>query len=678
MPTWGYALLAALIAVLAGYVFWPSGKPTGVAAFPSAISAPFTVTGALGDQQVADGRVRVAGLNRPEEPRATATFAAAAKSLSVDPSRVVDGVDATAARAWGVDPSRRLVVGDEERQWGETDGTGAVFDPRRGRVVLVEAAALRRVVLTAARLDRPDLVELERDPAWIIADGARFDRLTGRWSRTGGTRPPCDGRVAGLLAALRAARLAGPGEAASDATATHTLEWPQDDGSTGRLRLMAAGTRRWLALEGAPPQELTEDIAARWDALLAALVEDRIADGTPLPALATVTVQRAGVESFRLERRGLADDSGVQPWWVVWSEGAEPASRGAGESIEQALRQLAVREAVQAGEPVGPDATTITCAGEGGHGGTLRVVLSAGRAWCDGWSGTVISLPEALTGLRADAQLDRMIFPIEAQRVVKLQRRWSADVIRDEVLIRATGGSWSRSWPAQATPVDADAVARLVRALARTAAERVRRTTPEDRAAAWQAELAVRIAPVRVERTGTENDVDLADTVPQERAWRLARRDDTWLAVDVTGGLTYQLSDADAETLLADLASTRLFPITPALVASVVIGGADGFRLERRGEAWSLLRGEERTPADAVAARRLLRALHGLQSGTTASVPDGGVPIALETAEGERLTARIVVAADGVVAQDARGGHRLDAAIWSQVDLAPATYVARP
>jgi hypothetical protein len=676
MPTWGYALLAALIAALAGYVFWPSGKPTGVAAFPSAISAPFTVTGALGEQQVADGRVRVAGLNRPEEPRATAAFVTAAKSLSVDPSRVVEGVDAPAARAWGVDASRRLVVGDEERQWGEAEGTGAVFDPRRGRVVLVEAAALRRVVLAAARLDRPELVDLTRDPAWLSADGARFDRITGRWSRTGGTRPPCDGRVAALLAALRAARLAGPGEAASDATAAHTLEWQQDDGSTGRLRLLAAGTRRWLALEGAPPQELTEETATRWDALLAALVEDRIADGAPLPNLATVTVQRAGIEAFRLERRGLADDYGVQPWWVVWPEGAEPASRGAGEAIEQALRQLAVRDAVHADEPVGPDATTILCAGEAGS--TLRVVLSAGRAWCDGWSGTVISLPENLANLRADAQLDRMLFPVEAQRVVKLQRRWSAEPGRDEVLIRASGGSWARSWPTQATPVDADATARLVRALARTTAERVRRTTPEDRAVPWQAELAVRIAPVQVQRTGTENDVELADTVPQERAWRLSRRDATWLAVDVTGGLTYELAEGDVETLLADLASTRLFPLTPALVASVIVGGDAGFRLERRGEAWSLLRGEERTPADAVASRRLLRALHGLQSGITASVPDGGVPIALETAEGERLTARIVVAADGVLAQDARGGHRLDAAAWSQVDLSPATYLARP
>ena len=676
MPTWGYALLAALIAVLAGYVFWPSGKPTGVAAFPSAISAPFTVTGALGEQQVADGRVRVAGLNRPEEPRATAAFAAAAKSLSVDPSRVVDGVDASAARAWGVDPSRRLVVGDEERQWGETDGTGAVFDPRRGRVVLVEAGALRRVVLAAARLDRPELVELERDPTWIIADGARFNRITGHWGHVGGRRPPCDGRIAAVLSALRAARLAGPGTATEAAEVRHALEWDQQDGSTGRLRLLADGTRRWLALEGSPPQELAAEAAAQWEGVLTALVEDRIADRTPLPSLATVTVQRAGVESFRLERRGLADDYGVQPWWVVWPEGAEPASQGAGETIEQALRRLAVRDPIEAGEPVGPDATAILCTAEGG--GTLRVVLSAGRAWCDGWSGTVTSLPEALTSLRADAQLDRRIFPVDAQRVVKLQRRWSAEAARDEVLIRATGGSWSRSWPAQATPVDADAVARLARALARIAAERVRRTTPEDRAAVWQAEVAVRVAPVQVQRTGTENDVDLADTVPQERAWRLARRDEAWLAVDVTGGLTYQLSDADAETMLADLASTRLFPITPALVAGVIIGGTDGFRLERRGEAWSLLRGEERTPADAVAARRLLRALHALQGGADASVPDGGVPIALETAEGERLTARIVVAADGVVAQDARGGHRLDAAAWSQVDLAPATYVARP
>ncbi|MBN8527455.1 MAG: hypothetical protein J0M02_19145, partial [Planctomycetes bacterium] len=205
MPKWGYALVAALIAVLAGYVLWPSSGAAGVAVFPSAIAEPFTVTGALGEQRIEGGRVKVAGLDRPAAAEAVSGFSATATAITIPPDRVVDGIDAQAAKAWGVDGTRRLQVGEEERQWGEADGGGAVWDPRRRRIHLVPAEAVRQLSQAASRLDSRTLIELPQTPAdWLMVDGVRYARRDGEWRTPGDLRPPLSGRVERIFAALRA------------------------------------------------------------------------------------------------------------------------------------------------------------------------------------------------------------------------------------------------------------------------------------------------------------------------------------------------------------------------------------------------------------------------------------------------------------------------------------------
>jgi hypothetical protein len=175
--------------------------------------------------------------------------------------------------------------------------------------------------------------------------------------------------------------------------------------------------------------------------------------------------------------------------------------------------------------------------------------------------------------------------------------------------------------------------------------------------------------------------------VPQERAWRLAPEPSadrllplgqTWLMVDAIGGLVFTIDAADAEALLADVASTRIFPVAPSLVAAVEIAGSHSFRLARNGAAWTIRREGLEVPADAIAARRLLRALAALDARGAAAIPAGdATTIVLETGDGERITARVRALGPGsVAAMTERGGVQLDADAWAQVTLDPAAYAA--
>lgn len=686
MPTWGYALVAALVAVLGAYVLWPSSGPTGSAAFPAAIAEPFAVTGALGEQRVEGGRVKVAGLDRLAAAEAVAAFAAAAGAVQAAADRVLDGIDAQAARAWGVDGSRRLAVGEEERQWGTADGVGAVWDPRRRRIHLVDEGALRGVEQAAARLDARPLLELpQAAPEWLLVDGVRLARRDGAWRFPGDLRPAATGRVERILAALRAAQLGGADGAPAAAAPLHTLALAGVGEVEERLRLLGLDGRLWLERAGTPAQELVGE-AAHLRELIAELASDRPLDPAFAPEPNAVVVVRAGREVLRLGHRGVYGEDGQKPWEVRWSGGAEPAAGDAAQRIQAAVLGLRFRSAARGPEPITPDATAIEIAAE--FGAPMRIVLGGGLAHADGWTGPLAELPALLADLRPDACLDPHPCPYELPRLVKLQRRWSAQPERDEVHARAAGGSWARTFPAGATPADAQAVHRLARSIARLQARSVRLATPTERAAPWTAELAVRIAPVKVNMTGAEDEVDLDDTVPRELAWRLRPLAEaemlypvapSWLMVDAVGGLAFTIDAADAEALLADVASTRLFPVAPTLVAAIEVAGAANFRLERRGAAWVLRGDGGERPADALAARRLLRALAALDARAAAEPPAGaGTAIVVETSDGERIAARVHAGPDGAVAVGERGPVALDPGAWSQVALDPAAYRTGP
>ena len=692
MPTWGYAIIAALIVVLATYTLWPASGSAGTAVFPAKISEPFSVTGDLGEQRVEAGRIKVAGLDRPAESIAVAAFAAAATALKVASNLVVEGIDAQAARAWGIDGSRRLIVGEQERHWGEADGTAAVWDPRTRRVCLLPTAELRRLVQAAARLDARALLELkpEQPVDWLLLDGVRLARLDGVWRFPGDQRPRASGRVERLLAALRSVQLASLTGAPAEAMATHELRLPGLAGVEERLRLLSLGERLWIERAGTPAQELAPAEAATWTTLLASLGEDRLLDPPGVGRPETIVVSCGGAEMFRLMKHGSYGSDGQKPWEVRWSGGAELAAADAGERIQNILLGLVITGAAAAPEPIWANATTITVTSE--YGSPLRAIIAGNRVWADGWSGAVAQLPEALAKLGPDTCFDLHPLPIDLERIVKLQRRWPAEPARDEVHARAAGGSWARTHPAGATPADPLAVGRLARSLVRLTAKSVHLATPAEKAAPATAELAVRIAPVKVATTGADDDVTLEDTVPQERAWRLAPMaasdrllpvGQTWLMVDTLGGLAFTIDGADAEALLADVASTRLFPLAPSLVSTVEVVGVHSFSLARSGAAWTLRQADHEVPADAIAARRLLRALATLDARGPAAIPAGasgqGTTIVIETGDGERLTAHVRVLAPGnVAAQTEHGGVLLDADAWAQVALDPAAYAAGP
>jgi len=697
MPRWGYAIVLALIAILAGYTLWPSNAATGIAVFPPKIAEPFLVTGDFGEQRVEGGRVTVAGLDRPTEAMALSAFAAGATALRVPPERVVEGVDAQAARAWGVDGSRKLVIGDQERQWGEVDGTAAVWDPRSRRVYLLKAGELRQITQAAARLDAKPLIELQPPAAapsqppqappsidWLIVDGVRMARIDGAWRFPGDQRPRASGRVERILGAVRSVQLTSVVGAPASAEAIHDVRLSGLGGIEEHLRILRADGRLWIERAGTPAQDAGD---IDWPQLITSLRDDRLLDPLGFGPPDRVTISRGGTEVFHIGKRGTYGEDGQKPWEVRWSGGAEPAAKDAGERIQSALLGLVISSAVQAAEPLWSGSTTIEIAQE--YGSPTKVVLAGSQVWASGWSGTVATMPPVLADLRPDAFLDLHPLPVELARVVKLQRTWLAEAQRNETHARAAGGSWARTFPKDATPADPLAVGRLVRSLVRLSARAVHLASPAEKAIPAQAEIAVRVAPIKVNMTGAEDEVELEDTVPQERAWKLspiASRDQllptgqAWLMVDVTGGLAFTIEAADAEALLGDVASSRLFPVATSLIAAVEVGGVSSFRLERRAAAWVIRSAGVERPADAVAARRLLRALTALEARGPAAIPSGeSVAIVVETGDGERITARILVLApDTVLAMTERGGVALDAAAWTQVGLDPAGYAAGP
>lgn len=686
MPTWGYAIVAALIAVLAGYILWPSNAVSGVAVFPAAIAEPFTVSGALGEQRIGGGRVKVAGMDRPVSAETVSGFASVATAIKIAPDRVLDGIDAQAAKVYGIDGSHRLQVGDEERQWGEADGTGAVWDPRRRRVYLLPPEAVRQLSQSSARLDARTLFELPQAQAdWLLVDGVRLARKDGEWRFPGDLRPTASGRVERIVTALRAVQLTSIAAAPPEAKPAHELSLAGIGGVVEQVRILESGERLWLERAGCPAQDLGGE-AAGWRSMLAALHEDRPLDPVATGEPNRVTVTRAGHEVFRLVHRGTYGEDGQKPWEVRWSGGAEPAPKDLAQRIQAALVSLVFKQVARGDEPITPDATTVEVAAE--YGPTLRAVIGGGRASSAGWTGPLVQVPAILADLRPDACFDNHPCPFDLARVVKLQRRWPAQAARDEVHARAAGGSWARTFPADATPADPQAVGRLARSLVRLQAKSVRLATPAERAAEPTAELSVRIAPVKVNMTGAEDEVDLDDTVPQERSWRLRAQSDaerlypvgqTWLMVDAIGGLAFIIDAADAEALLADVASTRLFPVAPTLVSAIEVAGGSAFRLERRGADWVIRTGNAEYPADALAARRLLRALAALDAHGAAKAPPGdAIAIVIETSDGERIAARVHAGPAGIVAVGERGAVTLDADAWSQVALDPAAYRTRP
>lgn len=677
MPRWGYALVLALALLLATYALWPAGAADGLAPFPARIAQPFSVTGVFGEQQVADDRVRVAGFDRPADRKAVGRLLAGLTGLRIDAKNLVEKVTPQDAQAWGIDGSRRLVAGAEERQWGEAGTSAAIYDPVRRLAYVLAPETVRGLSAGAARLDVRELLELPAAPAWFIADGVRFERTAGRWQAIGGGRPPVDGRLQAVSALLRAATLDAPGSAPSEAVSAHELRWPGANGKDGRLRLLAHAGRTWLAADGLPPQPLAPAADAAWSSALAALAADRLIDPLAAGSPELVTVSRNGGEILRLERRGEASEVGNRPWTVVWPDGSEPADEFAGERLAAALRTLEVRDPRRAPAPIGPDVVTIAVHPDGGT--PWQAVLAGSTLWSDGWAGTIGDLPAPLNALVPATFLDPRPCPLDAQLAVKLQRRWRQEPGRDEVALRAGGGAWARTFPAGAVPLDPSAVQRVVRTLCQLQARSVRLLTVADRALPYDAELAIRFAAKEARRSGgAEDEVELADTVPQERAWTLTRSGVDWSMLDLSGGLAFTIDAAAAEALLADVASDRLYPITSGLVSAIEVGGAEPFRLERGGEAWRLVRrGAPPAAADALAVRRLLRALAALRAGAAATPPPGDLlAIAVETVDGERLVASFTTTSAGVTAMTVRGAALLaDREAWSQVELRPAAYL---
>jgi hypothetical protein len=666
MPRWGYAVIAALALILAVYAFWPAPAKLGERAFPERLPDAFAITGALGEQQVALRRVRVAGLDRPADAGAISRLGTTLAGIRVPAERIVDGVDAAAARAWGVDGARRLVAGGEERAWGSSGEGAAVHDPRRARLYLIAPEALGRIARDAARLDRRALIPVNADPSALTVDGVRWAPGPGGWRAADRPRPPAAGRIANLLAQVVDLELTTIGaEPPAGATAVHRLVLDLG-GLAQRLDLLHDGSNWWIAAEGAPTQTLTPAQGEALAAACAALAADRLLDPLAVPPLERVTIRRGAAEVLALARRGAPDAGGRRPWEVRWAEGAEPADEAAAERFVIAMLGLAVADALAAPEPASPDRLEIEAESE--DRSRLRLVLAGGQAWADGWLGRPVALPPLLATPDPAACLGRRPCAVEAERIVRLQRRFPGAPARDEAYARAGGGSagWTRTWPSGGAAPDAASLDRLVRALVRLRATGVRLGAPPD--AGIAAELAVRIAPERFELAGEPDIASLDDTLPQDRLWLLARSAEGWEMADPSARTVYRLDEADAEALLAELGSRRVFALPPSLVSAIQVGGAQPFRLERRGDGWLLQQAGAERVADPVAARRLLRALLALEAGAPTAAPADAVAVTIETVDRERLSAAI----GGGAAMTATGPVALDPAQRAAVSLDPA------
>ncbi len=655
MSRLAWILLAVILLALAAYVLWPqptAPKPERI--FSGAIPTTFRLVAGGQTQEVSGGTVRNRGLVLPADPERITALWRTVENVQAETARIQVLGSKRELAAFGIDPEVRALTTDGLGvSWGVRGGHGYVADLKRDRVFPVAVRSVEILEKSAARLDRrlplSDAGQAAKVQLAWTAEGTKRTLIVARaehfWlAQEALQRPDFAARVRrllGYLARVELADLAGvEASGAPELELTLTIPAAAESGKAiaepprvVAVRLLPGDVLRIDALPGirldpANAQALRTAVASFGQDFPYAI---QLSDNTSV--IDRAVFRRAGKELLRLERKGRQDSNDTgSTWQVTWPGGQARATSRSGEVLARALNSITVegvrliKAAVQGDahqEPRPAAALSLECNGElpGGRC-TLTWMESTRTFWSDDHVGRVDQLPEVLQRASPDDFLDPRLVERPTTRVVRLQRQFHDGAApRGERFDRQTGGRWRQTFPTDASGganADAEAVSSLVRAVGFAVGSQVRLSTAEDRVILDKPafELDIRFS-AQVQRRAANDDTREEETATVDAGWAFAKVGDAWFAVSKLDGITWRLDEDQLDTLRRSVADPLAFPVVPGQILALEItrGGQQYFLDPVPGNAWKLrLANGSAEPADAVAVRRLLRALAMLRA----------------------------------------------------------------
>ncbi len=617
MTRTGYLILMSLTVLLGAYLFWPSAQRA--AGYQVAYDGPqpttFTVRTAGRTQEVTGDLVRVAGLSRPVDKDALYQLWFQLRELSATSDRVRVGVPEGELAAYGLSADDELSAGDLRIRWGSAAGRGYVAVNPGGRLLVVNPGAVTNLAKQLLRLDDRRLVRTAGVTGLSVNELALSPGAQGWLAPVDAGRPNFDLRVRALLLWIERLRLnqlearePGPLPVVGSVSLQGDAVTPHQ-----ALTVYRQGEGGLVTVTGLPAQEVDAGWLAGFQQCLASFSEDPVCDldrRFGRGDIARVEILRDGTPSFRLERLAKTAEPGDSNLEVVWSGGRETAAPDAMDALCDAASGVLVTapQLATSGSSAG-----LTVNFHHDDGRVISVGWHEDIAWSDTHRGRLTSLPRLFAELAPDRLLDLRLVRRGPERVVKVQRRQQG--AEDEVYAADDGRVWTRTWPVERRrPADLTAVMRLVRAVAQASASAARLATPADHDYFAEPDLSIdlRFGPKGVERI--TQDLRLDEAAVKDWGLRLRRVDTTWQALQIDGGIVYDLEEAVVEEWRQPLDDALLLPVVPSQVLAFEVRrgpGGGAFRVERAGASWQLRELPEGAPrrADPIQVRRYLRGL---------------------------------------------------------------------
>lgn len=656
----GYAILVLVVLGLAIYAFRPE-RSIHTAAVPVHAGAPladFTVHNQGLEQAVSGDRVRIQGVTLPLDQAKSARLWEFIAAMGAAPERVIAGIDAPKARAYGIDGTRELAGAGLRLGWGSAGGAAYLWEGVSQRVFVADAGTLKRLDQLAQRLDRFQLLAFDQATRYLEVNGLALELRAGEWrDPLRPQRPSFSRRVRQLarrLADLHLADFASrpPPPVAGLGTVRLGAGNPLTDPAAAALvrervlRLWRQGEGGVFQIDDLPAQALTTAELAALSGCLASFAGDYLFDlEGPFQAnpLQELVVTRGGEEFFRLEKHGQLDvdrESQRSQWDVIWPGGREVAIAECAAMIADAFDNLPVEDPQpRAAVPPPPADALVFDFIFTNLERRWRIELAGRQVWSATHRGTVKELPRVLAQLGPDLMLDTALVNRPAARVVKIQRQFNdEEPARAEVFTAVAGGRWRQTWPAAAAPaVNQLAVERIARALCAARGQEARLVTAADRAvlAAPVCEIDLRFAPQPVRHSNDYARLD--DTTDLDLGLAFAPEGALWRAVSKEGAVSFLVDAELMELLRQSVQDDQVFPLVPSLVRGLEVASPERhYRLALDYRGWTVQTigrdgqaGEARR-ADEVQVRRYLRLLSGLRALRTTAA-EAGAPLASAT-----------------------------------------------
>jgi len=634
MNRWGYLAVILLIVALGVYAFTPL-VATGddIVLWQGDPPDTFTILDPTLKQEAEHGLLLIHGCVRIIDNVKSEQFWGILHQVPVPAKTVISPVVADQLSAYGIDQQHGVVTPEKTLLWGTSGDHGYIWDGTR--ILTISLPDYLSLVHAAQRFDEPALLHGADSIDQLTVGDLSLGLRDQAWrDLTHPARPTLSTRMGRLLTWI--VNLTLDRFSATPVTGTPTVVMTfRIMGKDHRLAVYLVpgpptdpAPSALVVVDDLPAQTVSQAHLADLTTIIADLHRDWLLDISSAVVRSRVTqlnVVSSTSPSFTVTRREGAYRVGDTHWEISWQGGEEDAAEDTLVRILGALCNLAVDHADPGPNlaPASPFRKIFRITMQGGE--SYTVSIDGLNIWTSDFHGR-LSQPTTLSEIQPAELLDRSLLIAAPDRINKLQRITTLPPLLKEVVTRDDNGTWMRTYPVTA-PVDAVAIGRLTRALCESVALSARLTTDEDRAALPSAPLVLdlRLAPLALgaPRMDISNE---RDTVPHNRGFSFYQdAGHSWRAVDVEGGVAYEVSPELVDVLRQPFQSDALYPLVPSLVTRIAITTADGtYALSRSNETWALspaAPGSGPAPAvDPLEVRRYLRTLSEL--GSTQRFPD--------------------------------------------------------